>query len=319
MLDQLTAAWRARRVLLIGGPDAQNLCMQELLLALGARPARIPDACKPHTLNRAMTTGRVSAVIVPSMHTLGAPGDLFSRLHALKTLLDEMREAGIPLCILCSQEDVFAPGLSAAEETSPLGGKTQEGLIASLLQLYADGASRALLGDAVPTILCRHVPCLGSDHPSVYQYSRWCRALLRGRRATVEHPSAQGTFFHPLDAALGALCLGARYFSGDTACTGAFHLPPSSENRCANRSAYLALAAMENSTRAPQETHPPCDAPFPLLRGDKIKKLCGYSPMLNARQALALLMEYERARAIGESAAQIKRAEQAEIFLKSLC
>ena len=318
MLDQLTAAWRARRVLLIGGPDMQNLCMQDLLFALGARPARIPPDSKPHTLNRAMTNGRVSAVIVPSMHALGTPGDLFSRLHALETLLGEMRETGIPLCILCSQEDVFAPGLSSVDETSPLGGKTQEGLIASLQQLYADGASRGLLGDAIPTILCRHAPCLGSDHPSVSQYSRWCRTLLRGHRAVIEHPSAQGTFFHPLDAALGALCLGARYFSGDTSCTGAFHLPPTSENRCTNRSAYLALAAMEGSTRASQETNPPCDVPFPLLRGDKTKKLCGYSPMLSARQALALLMEYERACVIGESAAQIKRAEQAEAFLKSI-
>jgi len=182
MLEKLAKAWRARRVLLIGLPDAQNLYAEALLCALGARPARLPPDAKAHTLCRALTSGRIGAVMIPCMQDVAAGSSLTQRLDALGLILREMREAGVPLGILCSHEDVYAPRQDAwqAEEGAPLGGRTREGLYQAILQLYADGVGRALLGDAVTTIVCRHAPCLGSDEESVRQYSAWCRAILGG-------------------------------------------------------------------------------------------------------------------------------------------
>lgn len=320
MLNQLTAAWRARRVLLIGGPDAQNLYTEALLAALGARAARIPPDSRADTLSRALLRGRIGAVIVPSAHALTDGCDLFAQLHALDLILREIREAGVPLCILCSHEDVYIHEASSwqAEETAPIGGRTKEGLIQSILQLYADGVSRGLMGDAVRTIICRHAPCLGGGHQSVRQYGAWCRALLQEDAPVVESPGAQGTFLHPLDAALGALCLGARVLQGEADCAGSFNVAPGPENLCANRSAFAFLAASEGCARAPREAHPQRREPLTPLSGEKLRRLCGFSPLLSAKEALAFYMELERALAVSEAAAQIKLREQAEHFLQKL-
>jgi len=320
MLEKLAKAWRARRVLLIGLPDAQNLYAEALLCALGARPARLPPDAKAHTLCRALTSGRIGAVMIPCMQDVAAGSSLTQRLDALGLILREMREAGVPLGILCSHEDVYAPRQDAwqAEEGAPLGGRTREGLYQAILQLYADGVGRALLGDAVTTIVCRHAPCLGSDEESVRQYSAWCRAILGGGAPVIEHPGAQGVFLHPLDAVLGALCLGARFFLGENDCAGAFNIAPGPAGLCANRSACLRLMQEEGCTRAAAQAHPPCPAPRTQLSGAKIRRLCGFSPQLDAQQALTFLMEHERAQAIGDAAAQLKRREQAERLLKML-
>lgn len=318
MLNHLTAAWRLRRVLLIGGSDAQTLCTQALLTALGARPDLLPlDAPLP-ALNRALCAGRVSAVILPCLHALS--GSLTDRLHALHLILGETREAGVPLRILCAHEDVYAPHEAqlCAQETAPLGGRTQEGLFQSILQLYADGFSRGLLGDAAPSILLRHPPCLGGGHESAAQYSAWCRAILGDETPVVEHPGAQGTFVHPLDAALAALCLGAGALLGKSRCTGCFNAAPAAHNLCANRTAFAMLARSEGFTRAPAETHPPRRAAYTPLSGEKLRRICGFSPLLSAGVALSFLMEHERALAVGEDAARIKRLEQAEAVLSML-
>ena len=319
MLHRLTAAWRLRRVLLIGGTDAQNQYTQALLESLGARPARIPPDARAHTLNRALCAGRIGAVIIPSAHALCAES-LHKQLSALHLILSEIREAGVPLTILCSHEDVYAPqGASwQAEETAPLGGRTQEGLFQSILQLYADGFSRGLLSDPVPTIIVRHAPCLGGGHESVAQYNAWCRALLCGESPIIEHPAAQGMFLHPLDAALGTLCLGAGALEGESGFTGFFNVAPGPHNLCANSTAFALLSAEENGSRAAASSRPPRLPSVTPLSGEKIRRLCGFSPVLDAGQALAFLMEHARALAISEAAAEIKRKEQAEFVLTKL-
>ncbi len=317
MRQQLTAAWQLRRVLLIGGADAQTLYTKALLAALGARCVPLPPSADARMLSRVLCQGRTGAVILPSAHAL-APGGLKAQLGALTRILHELREAGVPLCLLCSHEDVYSPGGDAwqAEETAPLGGSTREGLIQSILQLYASGVSRGLLGDAVTTVVCRHAPCLGSGHESVRQASAWCRAILRGETPVVEHAAAQGTFMHPLDAALGALCAGAHVLQGGA--PGAFNIAPAPHNCCANRSAYGFLAASEGADRAARETAPPCAAPSSPLSGAKLRRLCGFSPLLGAKEALSFLMAHERALTVGEEAAALLRIEQAEQFLARL-
>ena len=222
MLDKLNAAFTARRVLLVGGHDRMTLFFESLLSALGARPARIPPSSGAETVCRALTAGRVSALIVPSLPSFAPDRDVAGQLAALSTLLGEAREAGVPLTILCSEANVYRARQGAwyAREEDPIGGETREGLAQSLLQLYADGVSRGLCGDAVHVLCVRTLPALGCGSPAVAQYSAWCRALDAGELPEVAHPSMQSVFIHPLDMACGALMLGARFFTGEEPCDG---------------------------------------------------------------------------------------------------
>ena len=91
--------WRARRVLIVGGADdaAQLLCA--LLTALGARPACLPPQSSAETLYRALTDGRVCAVIVSD------PCALHRTPGAYGTLLTEIHQTGVPLTLLCPAGD----------------------------------------------------------------------------------------------------------------------------------------------------------------------------------------------------------------------
>lgn len=320
MLEQLTAAWRLRRVLLIGGADDMTGYAAALLRALGTQHITLPPDAGTPALYGALSGGRIHAVLIPAAHALSAGSGLSAQIDALCTLLGEMREAGVPLAILCSHADVYAPGKDApaADEHAPLGGKTREGLYQSILQLIADGCSRGLMGDPVRTVICRHAPCLGSGHPDTAQYSAWCRAILRSETPVIEHPDAQGTFLHPLDVMLGALCLGAHHLLVRRDSGGIYNLGDAPKNRCANRSAWRILAEREGCTRACRYAHPPYPPERHLLDGARAKAACGLSTQLNARQALSFLMAHERARCIGSEAAEILRTEQAETLLQMM-
>lgn len=100
MLRLLSAAWRARRVLLIGGSNDAAEPLEAWLTLLGARCACLPPDADAQTLYRALTDGRVFAVIV-----CGAP--------ASDVLLEEVRETGVPLTILCRGDDAQEAALSA--------------------------------------------------------------------------------------------------------------------------------------------------------------------------------------------------------------
>lgn len=300
MIQQLHAAWRARRVLLVGGTDVMTLFMQALLDELGAKSARLAPAVQPETLNRALTEGRVSAVIVPSTQAL-CGADASAQLAALSALLDEIREAGVPLTILMSAESVYrAIGRPwHAQETDPIGGETPQGLIQSLLDLYAGGVSRGLCGDPVSVQRIRHLPCLGCGHPAVAQYSAWCRYAQTDLPIEVQHPGMQGVFVHPLDVCCGALLLGARFLLGDTACTGAFNLGACSENLVPNRTAALRFTRRLGVTRPIRESEPPQLTPLPLPDGSKARLLCGARCLVSGEKALAELHLLEQAKAEG--------------------
>ena len=70
MIQELHAAWRARRALIVGGTDIMTLFMQALLSELGAKTARLVPSAGAEPLHRSLTEGRVSAVIVPCMRAL---------------------------------------------------------------------------------------------------------------------------------------------------------------------------------------------------------------------------------------------------------
>ena len=303
VLDKLLSTWRARRVLIVGGKDALTPWMNAILSELGARPVCVTPGCGAEALCRVMNDGRVSAVIIPAAHTLHE-GGLEMQLSALSTLLCEVREAGVPLTILCSDASVYRASEQVwyAREEDPLGGRTREGLIQSILQLYADGMSRGLLGDAVTTLLVRHMPCLFSDSPFTRQYARWCRELLAGEPLHVEHPGMQGIFMHPLDVACGALMLGARFLSGEDMQENVFNLSTGPDNLCANRSAALRLVNQHGGTRPLVESEPPLPPRSPLLDGSRARYTCGFRCRISAGAALSQLLEWTRAAQNGEEA-----------------
>ena len=317
MIHQLHAAWRARRVLLIGGEDRTTLVMQTLLDELGAKTARLAPGCRAEHLHRALTASRVSAVIVPCMR-LFSRGGVTDQLSALITLLCEAREAGIPLVILMSDENVYRVAAHPwhPQETDPIGGESPQGLIQSILDLYAGGVSRGLSGDPVSVQIVRHLPCLGCGHPAARQYGAWCRAACSGGAIEVERPSASGVFIHPQDVCCGALLLGARFLLGDTACTGAFNLGAGSENLMPNRTAALRFIRRLGVARAVRETEPQPDDALPLPDGTKARLLCGARCRIPGEDALMRLFEIEQAAQSGPESEKLEILSQTQAYLR---
>ncbi len=160
MLQTLHAAWSGRRVLLLDDCGPMTRFLHTLLLQLGARPACLPLGAGSEALARALTDGRVCCLIVPCLRAL--TGGLSDQLHALDGILMEAREAGVPLAMLLSDENVYRaahhPWL--VREDDPVGGETRAGLVHALLQLFADGVSRGLLGDPENVYRAAHHPWL---------------------------------------------------------------------------------------------------------------------------------------------------------------
>lgn len=319
MIQQLHAAWRARRVLIVGGTDTMPLFMQALLDELGSRHARLVPAVQPETLQRALTDGRVSTVIVPCMRTLSA-GKAAEQIAALDILLSEAREAGVPLVILMSDDSVYRASMRpwSVQENDPIGGETPQGLIQSLLDLYAGGVSRGLCGDPVSVLRIRHLPSLGCGHPAVAQYSAWCHAAKANDVLDVQHPGMQGVFVHPLDVCCGALLLGARFLLGDTTCIGAFNIGACSENLVPNRTAALRFTHRLGVTRPIRESEPPQTALLPLPDGAKARLLCGAKCFISGEEALEQLFSLEEAKKTGLAAQDHTIQLQTRAYLQSL-
>lgn len=314
MINPLQSAWRARHVLLLGPAGRPCAFMQALLEALGAKCARISPTEDAEALCRAMQRGRICAVIVPELRALSPRGDAAAQLSALTLFLGECREAGMPLALLLSDAAVYRaaarPWLVCEED--PIGGETRDGLVQSMLQLYADGVSRGLIGDTVRVICARHPPLLGCGHPSVLPYSLWCDALDAGGRLHVPHPGMQGLFVSPLDICCGALLLGARFLSGDDMCSGIFNLAAGPECAAANRTAALRFGRDHGSKRPILETNPPAPPPAPQLGGERARRLAGAHTLIPMDEALSMLLALERAARISpeEELKEINRQAQ---------
>ena len=320
MLDKLNQHWRARRVLLVGGAYGLTAFTAALLTELGAKTARIPCACSREALFRALCAGRISAVIVPELHALCPTPDAPAQLAALDALMSEIREAGVPLTILCSDAPVYRaqqhPGY--AREEDPIGGQTHDGLLQSILQLYADGVSRGLCGDAVRTLVLRHLPCLQCSEAYTGQYSQWCRALLAGEVVPVCRPSMQGVFVHPFDVVLGMLALGTRTLAGEDMDGGVFNLGAGAMSLCANRSAALRLIARQGGKRPICERESPAGPAYPLPDGAKARLLTGCRCQFTGDEALDWLFELERAKLEGDPSFETALQDQARRFLARL-
>ncbi|MGN0776674.1 MAG: hypothetical protein ACI4MM_08360 [Candidatus Ventricola sp.] len=315
MLQSLMAAWGARRVLLLGSGDRMTRFMRGLLVELGARPLCLPLPCSSETLARTLSAGRFCCVIVPCLRALS--GGLISQLQALDALLIEAREAGVPLVMLLCDESAYRAAQRpwAVREDDPIGGETREGLFQAILQLFADGVSRGLLGDPVHVLTVRHLPCLGCGHPAVAPYDLWCHALDAGEPLIVPHPGAQGVFLHPLDVCMGSLLLGARFLLGDTACTGVFNLEAGAQNLMPGRTAALHLSACCGHGRALRETEPPHPVLLPLLDGSRARRLCSAHPVIPGHEALLDLLTLSRAQQKGPEALEEAIAAQTAAFL----
>lgn len=319
MINQLLPAWRGQRVLLIGHSGRPCAFMQALLEALGAKCARIPPGMDAEPLCRAMQTGRISAVVIPELRALADGEDPCAPLAALHLILCECREAGVPLALLLSDAAVYRSEAhpAFAREDDPIGGQSRDGLLQSILQLYADGFSRGLLGDAVSVLCVRHLPLLGCGHPAVSPYSRWCAALDSRDILTVPHPGRQCAFLHPADMLCGALLLGARFLLGDTACAGVYNLGAELPSLAANRTAALRMIRDHGGTRPIWESFPPDASLPPMPDGTRARMLCGACSRLPFQEALSLLLQLERAARISPEAEAAEIRRQAEQYLSA--
>ena len=140
MLEAMLEGWRGKRVLIVG--DRGGLCafLIAVLDEIGARPVCVSDRADAQTLCRALTAGRVSAAILPGEMT---GRSLPERLEATLTLTREVREAGVPLLLAMSDAAVYRGG-GRMNEAGEIGGRTREGMEASILQTAVLGAAYAV-------------------------------------------------------------------------------------------------------------------------------------------------------------------------------
>ena len=292
MLEAMLEGWRGKRVLIVG--DRGGLCafLIAVLDEIGARPVCVSDRADAQTLCRALTAGRVSAAILP--------GEMTGRSlpEATLALTREVREAGVPLLLAMSDAAVYRGG-GRMNEAGEIGGRTREGMEASILQTALLGAARGLLGDAVRTMLVRHAPVLGED------CAAWCDALLEGRTIRVRHPAARGVFVHPLDIVCCALTLGARAFRCGEG--GVYNIGTDERSVGTRQSAARRLAMRHGGAGTAQEEAEDGELPAQLLDGSAVRRLCGAACRLDVDQALDLLLEQRRAAQAGREEAAIRR------------
>ena len=287
--------WRGKRVLIVG--DRGGLCafLIAVLDEIGARPVCVSDRADAQTLCRALTAGRVSAAILPGEMT---GRSLPERLEATLTLTREVREAGVPLLLAMSDAAVYRGG-GWMNEAGEIGGRTREGMEASILQTALLGAARGLLGDAVRTMLIRHAPVLGED------CAAWCDALLEGRTIRVRHPAVRGVFVHPLDIVCCGLTLGARAFQCGEG--GVYNIGTDERSIGTRQSAARRLAMRHGGAGTAQEEAEDGEPSAQLLDGSAARRLCGAACRLDVDQALDLLFEQRRAARAGQEEAAIRR------------
>lgn len=296
MLEAMLEGWRGRRVLIVG--DQNGLCafLIAVLEEIGTRPTCISDRADAQTFCRALTAGRIGAVILPGEMT---GGGLPERLAATMMLTAEIREAGVPLLMALSDAPVYRGGACRMSEAEPIGGRTREGLEASILQMALGGAARGLLGDPVRTLLIRHAPILGG------QYAAWCDALLAHQAIDVHHPTARGVFVHPLDVVCCALTLGAAALRRGEG--GVYNLGTDARHIDIHRNAARRFAARHHGMQTLHEIDGKDDVPALLLDGGAMRRLCGAGCRLDVDQALDLLLEQRRAAREGQEAEAIRR------------
>ena len=220
------------------------------------------------------------------------------RLEATLTLTREVREAGVPLLLAMSDAAVYRGG-GRMNEAGEIGGRTREGMEASILQTALLGAARGLMGDAVRTMLVRHAPVLGED------CAAWCDALLEGRTIRVRHPAARGVFVHPLDIVCCGLTLGARAFRCGEG--GVYNIGTDERSIGTRQSAARRLAMRHGGAGTAQEEAEDGEPPAQLLDGSAARRLCGAACRLDVDQALDLLFEQRRAARAGQEEEAIRR------------
>lgn len=165
MLPQL-AAFCLRRVLLAGSPCPMRSAMNAQLHAIGAQTYFAPDPLTEEPLCRTLHKGRFACVIVPELLHLGT-GNAQTCLAALDTLLNESREAGVPLVMLLAGQSLHANEIAA-------------------LFSQALGWSRGISGDPVS------VQCIRYDNQQ--PDAACCEALLLGARFLSGETSCTGYF-----------------------------------------------------------------------------------------------------------------------------
>ena len=123
MLEAMLEGWRGKRVLIVGKPDGLCAFLTAMLEEIGARLMRVGDRADAQALCRALTAGRIGAVILPEEMT---GRDLPERLAATLTLIQEIREAGVPLLLALSDAAVYPSSAGKMNETAAIGGRTRE-------------------------------------------------------------------------------------------------------------------------------------------------------------------------------------------------
>lgn len=309
MFTLLRDEWRARRVLVLDAQSFHGQWLCTLLRILGAQvltpeqfypeiPGASPDSVRDlwtaPSLCHMLTRGRPCTIVMPSLEGSSDLPHAFSRISRLSTLLDEAREAGVRIVILLSGECAYMPKTYPPREQDPLGGRDAEGVLQSMLQLFALGFSRGLFGDPTSVVVARHGPVIGGGMKDSSTLMRWCNAIRSGEVVEVESPSVLSPFSHVLEPLGGALLAGAMLLRHGDQYAGSWNFSASPESLLTNRNAALYLREQLGGSRPIHEVISPRRTPTATLLDDqRARARLGYDNAFCAQTALSMLASYQ--------------------------
>jgi CDP-glucose 4,6-dehydratase len=215
----------------------------------------------------------------------------------------------IRFVLVVTTDKCYRPSAHPLRESDPLGGHDPYSASKAGAELVVEGY-RPLFGDAGngPIIATARAGNVigGGDWSANRLIPDLARAMLGDRKIAVRHPDAIRPWQHVLDALSGYCMLMSRGVRGDRSVGRPWNFGPEIEPRLSVREAIDAFAQAYGQPLAIEtvaSTIP--ENPLLLLDATESRRMLGWKPMFDAREALAQAAAFYRERAGGGSAGEL--------------
>ena len=224
----------------------------------------------------------------------------------------------IRFVLVVTTDKCYRPAAHPLRESDPLGGHDPYSASKAGAELVVEGY-RPLFGDAgdAPVIAtARAGNVVGGGDWSAYRLiPDLARAMIGDRTIAVRHPDAIRPWQHVLDALSGYCMLISRGIRGDRSVGRPWNFGPEIEPRLSVRQAIDTFAQAYGHPLAIEtvaSTIP--ENPLLLLDATESRRMLGWKPMFDAREALAHAAAFYRERAEGASAGELLDRSISEVL-----
>jgi CDP-glucose 4,6-dehydratase len=267
-------------------------------------------------LGRAMREARPDCVLHMAAQSLviegfkDPVGTFSTNVAGTVNLLEASREIdSIRFVLVVTTDKCYRPAAHPLRESDPLGGHDPYSASKAAAELVVEGY-RPLFGGAGngPLIATARAGNVigGGDWSAHRLIPDVARAMIADRRIALRNPSAIRPWQHVLDALLGYCILISRGIHGDRSVARPWNFGPEIEPRLSVREAIDAFAQAYGQPLAIDtvaSTIP--ENPLLLLDATESRRMLGWKPMFDPRDAVGEAAAFYRELADGGSAAEL--------------